>query len=83
MEQIRIAQGYDHTFTLSSDLKIDEGEKSSKYFGNENMKQAATLYSPVSQILMEVWTDQPGVQLYTGEDGGCLLSIFIHLVFDR
>jgi aldose 1-epimerase len=51
----RIAQvegGYDHNFVLRS--------------GGGAMALAARVEEPESGRVMEVWTDQPGIQLYTG-----------------
>lgn len=51
----RIAQvegGYDHNFVLRS--------------GGGTMALAARVEEPKSGRVMEVWTDQPGIQLYTG-----------------
>jgi aldose 1-epimerase len=31
------------------------------------MRFAASLYNPSNGILMEVWSDQPGLQLYRGQ----------------
>ena len=55
----RLAQvpgGYDHNWVLNG----------------HGMRPAATLYDPASGRLLEVRTDQPGLQLYTGNflDGG-------------
>lgn len=44
--------GYDHNFVL-------DGEGS-------GLHRAAWLRSPASGVTMELWTDQPGVQFYTG-----------------
>ena len=51
-EQIRNGSGYDHNWVL--DTKGDVG------------KVAATLYCPLTGIAMDVYTDEPGVQIYTG-----------------
>ena len=51
----RIAQvegGYDHNFVLRS--------------GGGKLALAAHVEEPVSGRIMEIWTDQPGIQLYTG-----------------
>lgn len=48
-EQLKIANGYDHTFIF-----------------DDNNGVVANVYEPKSGRLMEVETDQPGVQLYTG-----------------
>jgi aldose 1-epimerase len=44
--------GYDHNFVL-------DGEEGS-------FRRAARLSSPASGVTMELWTDQPGIQFYTG-----------------
>ena len=49
-EQLRLTGGYDHNFVLNG----------------EGMKLAATLKAPVSGRVMKVYTDKPGIQLYTG-----------------
>lgn len=51
-EQLIFARGYDHTYILN---------KESGEFG-----LALECYSPKTGIKMDVFTDQPGVQLYTG-----------------
>ncbi len=51
-DQIRYGAGYDHNFVLD---RSAEGE----------LVHAATLASP-DGMRMEVWTDQPGMQVYTG-----------------
>ena len=51
----RIAQvegGYDHNFVLRS--------------GGGRMAQAARVEEPESGRVLEIWTDQPAIQLYTG-----------------
>lgn len=50
-DQIRYGAGYDHNFVLDH----AEGE----------VAHAATLVSP-DGLKLEVWTDQPGIQIYTG-----------------
>ncbi len=50
-DQIRYGAGYDHNFVLDH----AEGE----------LGHAATLTSP-DGLTLEVWTDQPGMQVYTG-----------------
>lgn len=49
-EQIRLGQGYDHNWIL-------EGK---------GLRTIATVYHPASGRVMEVMTDQPGVQFYSG-----------------
>lgn len=51
-EQIKNGNGYDHNFVL-----LTKGDLSQK---------AATLYSPSTGIVLDVYTDEPGVQVYTG-----------------
>lgn len=51
-EQIRNGSGYDHNWVLDT-----KGDVS---------KVAATLYCPLTGIAMDVYTDEPGVQVYTG-----------------
>ena len=51
-EQIANARGYDHNWVL--DTQCDDG------------KVAATLYCPQSGIGLNVYTDEPGIQVYTG-----------------
>ena len=50
-EQLRNGKGYDHNFVLD---------------GEGDVLPAATLYEPQSGILLTVMTNQPGLQLYTG-----------------
>jgi aldose 1-epimerase len=51
-EQLRLAAGYDHTFVL--DPRADP------------RTPAGTVFEPQSGRLLEFWTTEPGVQLYTG-----------------
>ena len=51
-EQLKLGKGYDHNFVLDG--------------GGGKLAEAAEVYEPASGRLMEVWTDQPGVQFYTG-----------------
>ncbi len=51
-EQIRIAAGYDHCYVLN---KREEGE----------LSFAARVYEPKSGRTMDVYTTEPGIQLYT------------------
>ena len=50
--QIKIGNGYDHCWVFDDD-------------GNM-LKLGAKVLEPISGRLMEVWTTEPGVQLYTG-----------------
>ena len=54
--QIKNAGGYDHIWCLNT-------YKNGK--GDDN-KVAASLYSPESGILLQVYTNEPGIQVYTG-----------------
>ncbi len=49
-EQLDIAGGYDHNFILQS---------------NNKQNIAASLYSPQSGIKMDIYTNQPGLQMYS------------------
>jgi len=51
-EQLRRGKGYDHNYVLNKK-------------GTE-LSQAADVYEPVSGRVLDVWTTEPGVQLYTG-----------------
>lgn len=51
-EQLNFGLGYDHNWVLNKH--------------QEQVFKFATLYEPVSGRLMEVYTDQPGVQFYSG-----------------
>lgn len=49
--QLNYAKGYDHTFVFD---KVDE------------QTLAATVVEPITGRLLELYTNEPGVQLYTG-----------------
>ncbi|MHB8336262.1 MAG: aldose epimerase family protein [Ignavibacteriaceae bacterium] len=51
-EQLEIAKGYDQNFVLNN--------------FNGEVKEAANLYDPLSGRFVEVLTDQPGIQFYSG-----------------
>lgn len=51
-EQLQFGNGYDHNWILKND--------------NKSIVLAASVYEPESGRFMEVWTDQPGMQFYTG-----------------
>lgn len=51
-EQLKNGNGYDHNWVLDTERDIT--------------RPAAVLYSPVSGIEMTLYTDEPGVQVYTG-----------------
>jgi aldose 1-epimerase len=57
--QLLIAQGYDHNWVLNS-----TGPHLSTPFGS--LVRAAQALDPVSGRELTVWTDQPGVQFYSG-----------------
>ena len=51
-EQLKNGNGYDHNWVLNTNGNIDE--------------VAARLVSPTSGITLEVYTDEPGIQVYSG-----------------
>jgi aldose 1-epimerase len=51
-EQLGFGKGYDHNFVLN-------GKPGT-------LRQAARVFEPTTGRVMEVWTTEPGVQLYTG-----------------
>ena len=63
-EQLRRGRGYDHNFILN---KAPEEKSTSPVF-------AARLSEPRSGRALEVWTTEPGIQLYTGNflHDGCI-----------
>jgi len=54
-EQLTIGQGFDHNFILDKNLKNEEG-----------LLVAAKVQDPESGRVMEVFTNEPGVQFYGG-----------------
>ena len=50
--QLAIGGGYDHNFVLNT--------------GRDTLVHAASVYEPGSGRTLDVWTTEPGVQLYTG-----------------
>ena len=61
-EQIKSATGVDHNFCLNTyDLASDKGD---------DTQVAASLYSPETGILLEVFTNEPGIQVYTANFQG-------------
>ena len=52
-EQLKIGNGYDHNFVLNKT-------------SDEDISLAARILEPFTGRIMEVWTDQPGLQFYTG-----------------
>lgn len=55
-EQLTFGQGYDHNFVLNG----------------QGMKLASVVDAPVSGRVMHVYTDKPGIQLYTGNMIDCV-----------
>lgn len=55
-EQIKFGRGYDHNWCLNT---YADGK-------SDDTQVAASLYSPASGIFMEVFTNEPGIQCYTG-----------------
>jgi aldose 1-epimerase len=55
-DQLLFAGGYDHNFVLRAPRSLE--------------RAAACVWSPVSGIRMDVYTDMPGVQFYTGNKLG-------------
>ena len=51
-EQLQFGIGYDHNWVLNTNGDITQ--------------VAATLYSPITGIQLDVFTDEPGIQVYTG-----------------
>jgi aldose 1-epimerase len=56
--QLLIAQGYDHNWILN--------KQTSKTTGPDHLNLAARASDPGSGRALAVWTDQPGVQFYSG-----------------
>ena len=54
-DQLKFGKGYDHTWVIRSGGKMID-----------NMKHAATLRDPGSGRKMDIYTDQPGIQFYSG-----------------
>ena len=69
--QLLIAQGYDHNWVLNKQTKATTGPL--------GLNLAAHAYDPSSGRLLTVWTDQPGVQFYSGNFlNGTLVGISGH-----
>jgi aldose 1-epimerase len=56
--QLLIAQGYDHNWVLNA--------QTPRTTGPDGLNFAARAYDPSSGRTLTVWTDQPGVQFYSG-----------------
>ncbi len=52
-EQLKYGAGYDHNWVIDRTSPV-------------GIEQVATLYEPASGRVMEVWSDQPGIQFYSG-----------------
>lgn len=63
-DQIKNATGYDHNWCLNT-FKNGKGD---------DKTVAASLYSPKTGIFMEVYTNEPGIQVYTGNFQGTGIS---------
>ncbi len=51
-DQLKKGHGYDHNWVLDS--------------GGKKLSEAAEVYEATTGRVMQVWTDQPGIQFYTG-----------------
>ena len=56
--QLLLAQGYDHNWVLNKQTKATTGP--------DGLNLAAHAWDPASGRELTVWTDQPGVQFYSG-----------------
>lgn len=63
-DQVKNATGYDHNWCLNT-FKDGKGD---------DKTVAASLYSPKTGIFMEVFTNEPGIQVYTGNFQGTGIS---------
>jgi aldose 1-epimerase len=52
-EQLKLGSGYDHNFVLDAGMKTAPS-------------LAAILYEPTTGRVVEAWTTEPGIQIYTG-----------------
>ena len=69
--QLLIAQGYDHNWILNKQTPATTGP--------DGLNLAARAFDPSSGRLLTVWTDQPGVQFYSGNFlNGTLVGISGH-----
>jgi aldose 1-epimerase len=69
--QLLIAQGYDHNWVLNSQTAATTGP--------DGLNLAARAWDPASGRELSVWTDQPGVQVYTSNFlNGTLVGISGH-----
>src|ERR1700736_1237966 len=52
-EQLKLGRGYDHNWVLDAGMKAEPS-------------LAAILYEPTTGRVVEAWTTEPGIQIYTG-----------------
>jgi len=52
-EQLKLGHGYDHNWVLDAGMKAEPG-------------LAAVLYEPTTGRVVQAWTTEPGIQVYTG-----------------
>jgi aldose 1-epimerase len=70
-QQLLIAQGYDHNWILNKQAPATTGP--------DGLNLAARAWDPASGRKLTVWTDQPGVQFYSGNFlNGTLVGISGH-----
>ena len=67
-DQIQNATGYDHNFCLNT---YQDGK-------GDDTQVCASLYSPKTGIFMEMYTNEPGVQVYSGNFQGVGNEVNIH-----
>ena len=61
---IRNANGYDHNWCLNT--YSPSSKESGEVGKGDDTVVAASLTSPVTGICLEVYTDEPGIQIYSG-----------------
>ena len=61
-DMLNFAKGYDHNFVLRKNNEVSD------VFSTKECRvtQAATLFAPDDSLVMDVYTDCPGLQIYTG-----------------
>ncbi|MDE7086527.1 MAG: galactose mutarotase [Prevotella sp.] len=67
-DQVQNATGYDHNWCLNT---YNDGK-------GDDTQVCASLYSPVTGIFMEMYTNEPGVQVYSGNFQGVGNEVNIH-----
>lgn len=70
-EQLKCGGGYDHNYVLGQTKGVIRTADAAKENGADNgtdavLKLAAEAYSDATNIHMQVYTDMPGIQLYSG-----------------